>query len=241
MDGRRRLADVRAMAGDQLIEVFPIHMARASSFFAVVALLLMAPWAYVLGGAAIAALWSREPGWALGLGVLAAGPIWATGRILPEAFPGRAHLALTPGALAVRHRVLLRRRLEIPIETVDRVEVIVEPVTGPALPLASHVVTDVPNVAVFLRTPVDVKAIRRKPASSGAVGVPRLSDVDLLGGFAVRVDDPDAVARAFDRWRLLRVGPSATGHPRASRLRLAQVAAAVFLVISLAEAIAEAF
>ncbi len=45
-------------------------------------------------------------------------------KLIREAFPGRCHLALTPDALVLRHTILLRKELRLPLDTVDRVGVV---------------------------------------------------------------------------------------------------------------------
>lgn len=255
MNGRR-LADVRTMAAGQLIEVFPIHMARSSSFLALVALLLIVPWAYVAVGGAVAALYEGRLPVAAGLAPFATGLGWATFKIFREAFPGPAHVAIVPGGLAVRHPLLLRRRLEVPMDRIELVGVIDgalprtdEPcdlggdqtAPPPPLPLVSHVVTDVPNVAVAFREPVDLTAIRRKPISSRGPTVFRLSDVDVVRGFVARVEDPEAFARAFDRWRVVAPPGAGAGDDRRSIGRRVGIVGAAFLIASIVDALQDLF
>lgn len=71
------------------------------------------------------------------------------------------------------------------------------------LPLASHVVRDEPNVAVILRTPVDMRGLGRKPVSRSDPLVQRLCEVRFAEGFFVRLKDPEAAAKAFDRLALV--------------------------------------
>lgn len=228
------------MAEGQLVEQFPLHMARSSKVWAIIALLFVAPWAALSCVIALAflprAFTGDLPG-AVALVAVAAGFGWIEYRIFREAFPGRACLALTPNSLVLTHPLLLRGRFEIPLGEVERVAVdtiaspglwdptdftlekeqagvtwiasddetveVLHETTRLLLPLASHVYTDEPNVAVVFRSVVDVTEVRKKPISSGHPLVRRLCDVDQTRGFLARVEDPDPVARAFAQQNLL--------------------------------------
>lgn len=71
------------------------------------------------------------------------------------------------------------------------------------LPLASHVQSDEPNVAVVFRRPVDLRGLRDASICGADLAVRRLCDVEQAPGFLARVKDPEAVARAFGERRLL--------------------------------------
>ena len=234
--------NARSAAERRLVHMFPLQAARSSNVAAGLALIFMLPWALLASGAALAALPQIFTSWWALAGVvalvgLATGLDWVSYRTFREAFPGRAYLGLTPSALVLRHPLLLRRRLEIPLPDVERVAVssptspgfweardftlekedrglawiasedeTVEALDATArffLPLASHVQTDEPNVAVVLRRPVDLSELRRKPISSSDLYVRRLCDVDRAPGFLARVEDPGAVRRAFEERGLL--------------------------------------
>lgn len=226
--------DARAVAEGRLVEQFPLHMARSSNVWAIIALVFVAPWAALSVVLAVGfmprAFTGDLPG-AVALAAVAAGFGWVVYRIFREAFPGRAHLGLTPNAIVLRHPLLLRRPLEIPLGDVERVAVsstsspgfwdpreftlqkehrgvtwvapddetaeALDITTRVLLPLASHVCTDEPNVAIVLRSPVDITGVRKKPISSGDLLVRRLCDVTQTRGFLARVQNPDAVSQAF--------------------------------------------
>ncbi|HEX2296194.1 MAG TPA: hypothetical protein VHN37_12915, partial [Actinomycetota bacterium] len=220
---------------------------RSSRVLATIALLFVAPWAILLGAIAIA-FWPRAlegdlPG-ALALTALAAGVGWVAYRIFREAFPGRAYIALAPGSLVLWHPVLLRRRLEIPMTNVERVDVELPDETGLegwVLPLASHVATDLPNVVVLFREPVDLTSIRRKPISSASGEVVRVCDVDYAMGFSARAVDPEAVARSFAGWRLLSSFRSDVPDEPGARLRARDVVMGIVGIAFLLESVWNAF
>ncbi len=118
-----RVDDARSAAAAGLVEVFPLHMARSSSVLAAIAVLVVAPFAFV-GLLATGGLVVKYGAVGLIPGTVVAGVpaflLYMAGR---EIFPRSAHLALKPDLLELRHPMLLRRPLRIPLDRIDRVAV----------------------------------------------------------------------------------------------------------------------
>ena len=111
------------------------------------------------------------------------------------------------------------------------------------LPLASHVIEDVPNVVVALREPIDLKDLHRKRLSGRNAFVARLSDVDTARGFFLRVREPDDLAETLETRGLLGwlsdqhselIEPGPEDIKRLRRGRLGQIVGSALLVIWLA-------